>query len=183
MKILTQIERAILQWFKGVPHLPANAQKWLGTNVWWIAAAGAVLSGLAILGFLGVLFSGLSALGSPFVSYYASKTFVVWSIITSLVSLVFVALMCLVLAFSVTPLREKQKKGWVLLFGAWLIGAVSIAVTAILTLNVFSFITDIIFGALVVAVSGYFVFEIHNQFAHVTRSKGVKAEEAKKEKK
>jgi hypothetical protein len=80
------------------------------------------------------------------------------------------------LALAITPLKAKQKKGWVLLFITWLLGALSVVVTAILTLSVLNFITSVIFGALWVAVGGYLLFEMHGQFAHVERSKGVKAE-------
>ncbi len=175
MEMLSKLERTILNWFKNIPHLPQNARKWLGDNVWWIVVIGVVLTGIAVLGLLGVLFGNLSALSSPFVAYYASATFVVWAVVTTIVSLVFVALECLIMAMAISPLKAKQKKGWVLLFASWLLSILAVVVTAVLTLNPFSFITNIIFGAIGVAVGGYFIFEIHGQFAHVERSKGVKA--------
>lgn len=175
MEVLAKFERAVLGWLKGIPHLPVNARKWLGNNIWWIVIVFTVLTGLAILGLLLTLFGNVSALASPYVGYFVSSTFVVWAIVTGLVSLVFLVLEGLLLAFSITPLKEKQKKGWVLLFGIWLVGAVSVVVNAVLTLNPLTFVTNLIFGALWLAVTGYFLFEIHNQFAHVERSKGVKA--------
>lgn len=175
MEFLTQLERTVLGWLKSVPHLPATVQKWLGDNVWWIALIGAILTGISVLWLIVSVFSNLSALTSPIISYYASTTFVTLVIIKSLVALVFTALECVLLAVAVTPLKAKQKKGWVLLFAVLLIGAISAVVSAILTFNPFSFVTNIIFSALWLAVGAYFVFEIHGQFAHVERSKGVKA--------
>lgn len=180
MEILSKLERTVLGWLKSVPHLPTNARKWLGDNVWWIAVIGAVLGGIGVLGLIIALFGNISTLSSPFVSYYASATFITWLIIQTIIGLVFAVIEFLLLAFAITPLKEKQKKGWVLLFAVWLVGAVSVVVNAILTLNPFSFITSIIFGALWLALSGYFLFEIHSQFAHVERSKGVKSKPSAK---
>lgn len=175
MELLSQLEHKIVSWFKAAPHLPEAGQKWLADNVWWIVVIGIVLSGMAILGLLFTVFGTLSVLGGYGVSFYASTTFLVIVVIRSLVSLLFTGLNVALLAFAITPLKEKQKKGWVLLFIVWLLNAVSIVVSGVLTLSVFGFITTIIFGALGLAVAGYFLFEIHGQFAHVERSKGVKA--------
>lgn len=178
MELLVKLERTILGWLKDVPHLPIGARKWLGENVWWIVVIGAVLTGISALVLLGALFTNLSTLGSPIISYYASATFVGWLVVTTAVSLAFAVLEALLLAFAVTPLKERQKKGWVLLFAVWLLGTLSVVVSAILTLNPLGFIGNIIFGAVWVAISGYFLFEIHGQFANVERSKGVKGKKA-----
>ena len=175
MELLLKLERTILGWVKDVPHLPIGARKWLADNIWWLAVIGAVLTGISVLVLIGALFTNLSTLSSPIISYYASSTFVGWLVVTTAVSLAFAVAEGLLLAFSITPLKEKQKKGWVLLFAVWLLGILSVVVSAILTLNVLSFLGNIIFGAVWVAISGYFLFEIHGQFAHVERSKGVKA--------
>ena len=178
MEFLSKLERTVAKWLKDVPHLPLSFRQWLGDNVWWMAVIGTILSGIATLGLIIAFFGSLSTLGTPFISYYASATFVGWVIITTAVSLVFVALECILLGMSVTPLKEKQKKGWVLLFIVLLLGAVSVVVNAILTLNVLTFITSIIFGAIWSAIAAYLLFEIHGEFAHVERSKGIKAKKA-----
>lgn len=175
MKLLSKLEQLVLGWLKAVPHLPNGVRKWLGDNAWWIAAVGAVLTGISALWTLVALFSNMALLGGPATAYYASTTFVAWLVVTTLVSLVFVIIYCVLFAVAVSPLREKQKKGWVLLFAAWLVGVLEVVVSAVLTLNPLTFITNIIFGALWLAVTGYFLFEIHGQFAHVEKSKGVKA--------
>lgn len=178
MKFISQLERTVLGWLKNVPHLPQSARQWIADNVWWVAVIGAVLSGLGALGLLLGVSESLSALNNPYVAYYASATFVTWVIIKSIVSMIFIAATCILLAVAITPLKEKQKKGWVLLFAAWLLAALSVVVSAILTLNPFGLITNLIFGSLWVALLGYFLFEIHGQFAHTERSKGVKSKKA-----
>lgn len=175
MEVLSKLEHTVMGWLKSVPHLPVEVRKWLGDNVWWLAAVGAVLSGLVALGLFLAILGDLASLSGPVVSYYVSTSFVTWVIIKTIVSFVFLGLQCLLLALAVSPLKEKQKKGWVLLFASLLLSAVSVVVRATLTLSAFNFITDIIFGALLLAVSAYFLFEIHGEFAHVERSKGVKS--------
>jgi hypothetical protein len=174
MELLTKLEQQVLKWAKGVPHLPTPARKWLGDNVWWIALVGAILTGIGILfAFVGLI-GVISVLGTPAASYFATTTFTSWAIVTGVVGLVFLVIEGLLLATAITPLKEKQKKGWVLLFVLWLVGAVSVVVNAILSLNPFGFVLGLLFGAIWLAITGYFLFEIHGQFAHVERSKGVK---------
>lgn len=172
--MLTKLERIVLGWLKGLPHLPVVVRHWLGSNIWWIVAIATALTGIAVLGLVIALFANLSALTAPFVSYYASPTFITWVVVKTLIALVFTALGGVLLGMAIMPLKEKQKKGWVLLFGVLLLSVVSAVVNAILTLNAFGFITSILFSIIGLAVSAYFLFEIHGEFAHVERSKGVK---------
>lgn len=174
MELLTKLEHLVLKWAKSVPHLPPVARKWLGTNVWWIALIGAIVTGIIILFSLIGLLGLLSVMGTVGASYYATSTFTAWAVVTVLVSLVFAVLEGLLLFAAINPLKAKQKKGWVLLFALWLLSAVAVVVNAILTLNPFGFIGGLLFGALGLAISGYFLVEIHGEFAHVERSKGVK---------
>lgn len=177
MEYITKLERVIMGWFKDIPHLPAGARRWIGENVWWLTIIGLVLSGIGVIGLL-VSIAGLAFVGGVAASYYASSTFVLFALINAIVALVFTALECVLLAMAITPLREKQKKGWVLLFMTLLLGAVSTVVTAILTLSPLSFVTSVLFGAIWLAIGAYLLSEIHGEFAHVERSKGVKAEKA-----
>jgi len=175
MEVVSKLERTILGWFKAAPHLPGTAVKWLGDNVWWIALIGAILSAIGIITGLVAVIGIASIVGTVAASYYATSTFTAWAIVTGLVSLAFSVIETILLATAITPLKAKQKKGWVLLFAVWLVGAVSVVVNAILSLNPFGFIVGILFGAIWLAISGYFLFEIHGQFAHAEKSKGVKA--------
>lgn len=179
MEAIEKLEKQILDWIKGVPHLPESARKWLGTNIWWIALVGGIISGIAVLvSFIGLL-GIVSLVGTVGATYYAAATFTTWSIVTGLVSLAFGVLQTIILIVAVKPLQDKQKKGWVLLFAAWLVGILATVITAILTLNPIAIIFNLLFGAIWVAISGYFLFEIHGQFAHVQKSRGVKAAESK----
>ncbi|MDB5162742.1 MAG: hypothetical protein JWO54_427 [Candidatus Saccharibacteria bacterium] len=174
MEFLNKLEKTVFGWFKSVPDLPNEARKWLSENAWWIVVIGLILTVLSILGNLSNLSSLVSLMDSPAAAYFVSPAITTWNIITIIVSLFFLLLEAILLAFAIQPLKERQKKGWVLLFATWLLGIVALVVGAFLGLSVINFIISVLFGAVWVAVSGYFLFEIHGQFAHVERSRGVK---------
>lgn len=179
MELLSKLERKVLDWGKNIPHLPEGGRKWLGDNIWWIVVIGVVLTGIGLLALVLGLFSLLSTLANPIIVYYASSTFVAWTIVKTVVSLIFAAIGLALMAFAITPLKEKQKKGWVLLFAAWLVGILSVVVSAVLTLSVVNFITSLLFGAIGIAIGGYLLLEMHGQFAHTEHSKGVKSKKSK----
>ncbi len=174
MEWLTKIEKQVLHWVKDIPHLPNSARKWIAENIWWVAIIGAILltisAALELLTVLGLM----ATLGTVANTYYPATTFVAWGFVTAIVSFVFAALQAGLLYMAVTPLKERQKKGWVLVFAAWLISIVGLVVSAVLTLNPFSFITTILFGAVFAAIWGYLLFEIHGEFAHLLKTKAAK---------
>jgi hypothetical protein len=180
MELLAKLERTILGWIKNVPNLPLTMRGWLADNAWWFAALGSVLMGLGVIGQLLRLQDYITVLNNPFAPLYSSSTFVTLLVISTITTLVFSIVSCVILGLAVNPLKEKQKKGWVLLFVAWLVAAVWTAVTTVITLNPLSIFTGIIFGAVMLAASGYLLFQIHGQYAHVERSRGVKAKKKAK---
>lgn len=175
MQPLTKLENKILSWIKDVPQLPSTARKWLGDNSWWIVLIIAIVLGISALFTFFRVMSLISVLGTIGASFYAVSTVTTVGITIGFIQLAFIIAIGLLLAYAVKPLQRKQKKGWVLLFAAWLVMILSIVVGAVLSFDVFSFIVNIIFGAICIAIVGYFLFEIHGQFAHVEKSKGIKA--------
>lgn len=163
--LLAKIEQMIEKWLKAIPHLPKSGQRWLAENVWWIALIGAILSGISVL----VLLNTIRELTSPvsFYGYVLTSTFTGWEIFISIVSAVFVIVTGLLLALAVKPLRAIEKKGWTLLFIVSLVEAVNVVLGAVLSLSVFGFITQVIFGAIGFAIGIYFLFEIRGHFAHI----------------
>ncbi len=163
--LLGRIELKIEAWLKAIPHLPTSGQRWLAENVWWMALVAAILSGISAL----VLMNTINQFTNPVSSfgYVLTPSYTGWEILTSIVSLCFVIVTGILLAAAVKPLRAIQKKGWMLLFVVALVDAINIVLGAILSLSVFGFITQVIFGAIGLAIVMYFLFEIRNQFAHV----------------
>lgn len=180
MELLYTLEKTIVGWLKNVPHLPEVARKWLGENVWWIALVGAILSGIGLIIALTAVLGAIALLGSVGLTYYAAATVTAFTVVSGFIGLAFGIVQIVLLAMSIKPLQLKQKQGWTLLFITWLVGALGVVVSAALSLNPLNFITSILFGAIFVAISGYFLFEIRGQFARVEKSRGAKAETSKK---
>lgn len=172
MEFISKLESTVGNWVKNVPHLPANGQRWLGQNVWWIVLIGAILSGIALLFAIGALFTLIALLGAVSATYYVPGVAGIGAlgIIGSVVGLVFLVLQGLLMAIAVGPLKRLQKKGWVLLFTVWLINILAVVVNSVLTFSVGGFLVGILFGAVGAAISGYFLFEIRGQFAHTTKA-------------
>jgi len=174
MELLMKIERMLEKWYKPLPHIDSSARAWLVDNIWWMTIVLAVASIVGALGSLVGLLNNLSVMNSPFGGYYASSTFLAWVTLRAAVTLVFNGVVGFLLVKAVTPLKEKQQQGWYLAFASVLIAAVSVAISAFMTLNALSFITDVIFGGLFLAAVTYFLFEVRGSYARVERSKGVK---------
>lgn len=168
MEYVRQLERKILQWTKELPHLPSVAQKWLGQNIWWIILVIVILSSLGFLISLLTLLGGVAA-----VTLFAPAIGAV-ALVAGLIGLAFSAVQIILMAMAIKPLQTRQKQGWTLLFIAWLVSGVAVVAAAILSFNPFNFIVYLIFGAVFFAIAGYFLFEIHGQFAPLHKSKGVK---------
>lgn len=166
MEFIGKLEKTVLGWAKNVPHLPAAGQRWLGNNVWWIVLIGAIFSGIAFLFALAGLFTLISLLGAVSNTYYVTGNFTSLAIMKAIISLVFLVINGLLLAFAVKPLQNKEKKGWVLLFMTLLVEALSVIINAILTFSFVGFVISILFGAIGLAIGAYFIAEIHGQFGH-----------------
>lgn len=179
MNILGQLEKVLDKWLRTIklPHLPAAFQKWLSENIWWLVAIGAIVSGITVLVALSGLFGGIAALQVSS-SFLVTTAIATWALVDVILVLAFAIVNTIVLGLAVSPLREKKKGGWDLLFIALLLNIVRIVVNlviSLLVLNIFGFIFGLIFGAIVVTASAYFLFEIRSHFVHVSRSRGVKA--------
>lgn len=179
MEQLVKLEHWVHDKVKAVPHLPVAAQRWLAKNVWWIVLIGVVIGGISLLFSMGTLLTIASLIGAVSSSYYVLGAPTAWTVVSGFIGLLFLAGILVLNGLAVQPLQKMQKKGWVLLFLSWLLAVVSVIVNGILSLNPFSFVFGLIFGAIFLAVAGYFLFEIHGQFNH---DKAVKAT-AKKAKK
>jgi len=174
MKFLNKLEEKVFGWFKAAPNLPNEARKTLAENAWWIVIIGITLMVISALRTLDFLEKQVALQSTVVGSYYVSSAASDWTIFTAVVSVIFLILQIVLLAVAIKPLKQMQKKGWVLIFASWLLGGVALVINALLTLGIVSFIITVLFGAVWLAISGYFLFEIHGHFAHVERSKGVK---------
>lgn len=174
MELITKLEKTVTGWLRPLPNLPKSGQKWLAENVWWLALISAILTGISILMSLGAI-ATYSSYSSSLVSYnyialasYGSN----W-MIGAVVTLIFSALVVFLTGLAVSPLRAMKQRGWQLLFAIYLVSAIEVVVNAILSFSVIGFIFGIIFGAIGLAIAGYFLLQIKSYFASTAKAKHI----------
>lgn len=158
MESVRKLEETVASWYKNAPHLPVDVSRWIANNVWWLVLVGIIVGALVVLGaisatfFAGALLAGLGgALGAAIGGLAFVAVFI---------SLLFAIVILVLLAMAYGPLKAKNKKGWDLLFVVMLLNVVSLAVTLLLTFDIFG----TLWGLLWAAVGGYFLFEIRQYF-------------------
>ncbi len=52
MESLQKLEATVGEWYKGMPHLPKNGQRWLAENAWWLVLIGVILGAIGAIGLL-----------------------------------------------------------------------------------------------------------------------------------
>jgi uncharacterized membrane protein YhaH (DUF805 family) len=163
-KSIKKFEDMIEGWLKPVPHLPDTWRKWLSENVWWLALIGVILSVIGLFGLGVALLAATSLVGvASYYGAYAPAAYAGIGLFTGFVSLIALALTATITAMAIRPLRLLNKKGWDLLFLAFLVGVVSQVVSAVLPLTGFV-ITNLLGAFISAAISAYFLFEIRSHF-------------------
>lgn len=174
MKFINKLEKKIEDWLKPIPGLPRNSQKWIADNVWWVTLVSAILTAISVL----VIFNAIDrfmlleatvgmtgSIGS--ISYGTG-----W-LASSIVALIFGVVIAVLMAIAVNPLKSKSRKGWYTLFMVYLVATLKVIVGAVLTFDFFGFIFNIIFGAIGLAIGGYFLFQIRSYFGSTVKAKHV----------
>ncbi|MEI7917925.1 MAG: hypothetical protein WCH58_00920 [Candidatus Saccharibacteria bacterium] len=165
MESIKKLEDQIEKILKPLPHLPADARKWLGTNIWWLTIIGVVIDGFALLS----IYNAATVL-DKFANFYSAigvSNVSGWT--APLVSsLALLAVTAVLMAMAISPLKESKKKGWDLLFLAAIVGVLSSVVSAVLNFSAGGIVSSLIGAAFSAAVSAYFLFEIRSQFNGAT---------------
>jgi drug/metabolite transporter (DMT)-like permease len=175
MESINKLENTIAGWLKPLPHLPTTWQKWIAENVWWITVIGVILSVIGVVALIGSLsFLSFVTSSSYYYGYYVAQSHTSLWMISSVVSILFMIVSIVLMAMAINPLKLMKKKGWGLLFLTFVVGALSTIVSIILNFNVFTFIPSIIFGAIGLAISAYFLYEIRSYFNGVKVAAPVK---------
>ncbi len=175
MDYVNKLEKTLAVWYKDVPHLPKNARTWVVENIWWMSLVGVVLLVCGLFVIIPLLFTALAlsstaSVVSPYVPYYQNTLGFAW--VALLVNVISYVATAILLANAVTPLKEKSKKGWNLIFLSYVISFVLNIVSAVMMYSVFN-----VFGAIFsAAIGGYFLFEIRDHYVakhHVVAHKKV----------
>ncbi len=169
MRVLETFERTVGEWLQPLPHLPASWRKWLGRNVWWIIVIDLALSVFALIGAVAVFVTGASILTGLAVSgYLPAQTASGAALLQAGSALTLSLVQVVILALSVRPLRQQERRGWELLFLLFIVSAISVVVSAILSFDLSSIFLSLISGAIGLAISAYLLFEIRDSFTTAT---------------
>ncbi len=159
MESIKKLESTIEGWLKPLPHLPANIKKWIANNIWWLDLVGVIL---IILTGIPLISAILLSLGAT--AFFWSANIVAltgFAIFATFSSLAFLAVSLVIMILAVKPLKALKKKGWDYLFIGLLVSCVSVIFTAL------SSFSSLFGGAIGVAISAYFLFEIRSYFVAV----------------
>lgn len=162
MESIHKLEKTVAGWYKNVPHLPAGGQKWLAENVWWIALISLVLTVLSIFPMIAavLLVGGVAGgLGAAYGGAY-SAALVGTALLAVWVTIAFLLLEAVILGIAISPLKDRKKKGWDMLFILALINVASVVASGLIGFNFMA----LVWGLLWSAVGAYFLFEIHGHF-------------------
>ena len=158
-KTIAALEKTLTKVSDGLPHLPKKVVDWLYENIWWIVAA---VVGLSVLGALSSRWLGLfvrDMYGLAGFGFVVGDFFVV----LGMLGLTILAVAATVVAaLAIMPLKEKQKRGWDLLFLGSLIGAVASIVSALF--SGWFFLSNIVSAAVGLAISWYLLFELRGHY-------------------
>lgn len=161
MDSLRKLEVTVGDWYKNMPHLPKNGQRWLATNAWWLVLIGVILGALSVLGTLSaMMLAGAVLVGTLGV---AGAAFGGLAFLAAIVPIAFAVIDIVIMAVAISPLKGLKRNGWSLLFLVAVINVAALVVSFLLTLN----LVALVWGLLGTAVSLYFMYEIHGYFVSV----------------
>lgn len=170
MESIRNLEVTVASWYKNMPHLPKNSQKWLAQNLWWLTLIGVILGAMGILStFFITMIAGAALVGFGGVVGAAIGGI---AVIAVMVTLAFAVVDVVIAALAVAPLKAMQRKGWSLLFLVVLVNTVSLVLTFLFHLDLFG----LVWGLLWVAVGLYFLYEVRDYYV------GAKSRQAKEAK-
>lgn len=173
MESIVKLEEMAAERYKGAPHLSKGGQKWLATNVWWITLVGVILGGFGILSIVAATFFASALL----VGYagVAGTALAGVAFLAVLVTLAFSVVVTVLMLMAISPLKALNKKGWNLLFLVLLLQVASLAVTFLFNYS----LIGLVWGLIMAAIGGYFLFEIREYFTGAKKAQSVKTSETK----
>ena len=165
MESIHKLEDTIEGWLKPLPHLPTNWRKWLTENVWWLVLIGVILSVIGTIMLVMAVIAAMAVVGSVTSVYGVYGVNVVQSYsgfwyVASIISAVLLVATIIIEAMAISPLKVQNKKGWDLMFIAYLIGIASSVISAVLNMQLFNLVS----AAIGAAIGAYFLFEICSYF-------------------
>ena len=168
MPLLNRIEETFAAWHKGSPHMPVKFRDGLVENFWRIVIVSAAICIYSLFALVPLIVTALVLTPSvniitPNVTYDHDIPALGWAGLMATAIVNFITAIILVIA--VYPVMEKQRSGWRLAYYAYLLNIM----LGIVTLLMFPSIAELVLLLVVVFGGGYLLFEVRNQFSHVSR--------------
>lgn len=158
MEMINKIETRVASWYQKAPHLPEGGRKRLADNIWWLVMIAVIVGSLGLFGIILIaLIAGALAVG---LGGFIGAAIAGVAITVLLIVLAFTSITLILSALAIAPLQAKRKKGWTLLFIVLLIGVASSVVTFLLSFELVSFLSGLLF----LALAGYLLFEVREYF-------------------
>ncbi len=165
MNFIQDLEDVLAKSFAQLPfHLPKNGRKWLGDNIWWIAIIFAAFSILSVLGHLGMLLRTdevMAQIKGWFDLLGIPQPVLRLAIASLWVTLIATAAEAVLEIAAVKPLKAKNEQGWKLMFLGLLVAVLGGIIAGFLDR---SFFGTLLSAAISLAMGGFFLFEIRDQF-------------------
>ncbi len=165
MDTVKSIEKQLIELNKGLPKLPTGLTKWLADYGWIIVLIGVIFAIMALVTLVPLLLvafgvSTAVGVGNLFGGYGFSPLIGSLAWLSMSVSFVNFVILIILEAMAVTPLKNKQYRGWQLIFIAYLISLALGVITSIVTANISSLLTNLV----VFAIGAYVLFQIRPHF-------------------
>lgn len=166
MEAIHKLEDVLAKQYNKLPHLPVGFRTWLADYAWVIVLVGVILSAFALISLFwwaGVLLLGLGYGGAAIwgsTGGAAGVAIGIVTVVTLLISTIVYIIEVILMGMAISPLKEYKKRGWDLIFIVLIINAASVAISSILSLQLFT----LLWGILWIAVAGYFLFEVRQYF-------------------
>lgn len=155
MQQLEPAERTLVSVMKDIPLLPAEFRKWLATNAWWLVIIGVALSAFSVISNL-VTLSSPTAAWLDYMSAYVGSS---WKT-NLIIGMVVTAVVAVIDAMAISPLKAMQKKGWSLLLLALIVGIVGVVVQAVVTGS----LTLILAALIGLFVGAYVLYQVREYY-------------------
>lgn len=152
------IESKVIDFHAKLPHLPNTGRQWLADNVWWIVLIAAVVGAVGAAALVLVTMIGGVFLAGAVFLFSAKFGGLALLAVTAAIMLMLANVVISIVA--INPLREKMRKGWLLLVASLAVGFVAAILTDIVQLDDWAVIKDGLF----LAIGLYVMFEIRDYF-------------------
>lgn len=153
MDTIRSLEAQLVEINKSLPKLPKGFTKWLADCAWIFTLLAVIFSIITLVMLVPVLLvalgiSTVAGLGTMFAGYGFNPLITPLAWLSVLLSFVTLIISVVIESMAVSPLKQKQHRGWQLIFAVALISTAIGVVSSIVTAQLGSLIVNLVFYAI-----------------------------------